>query len=1391
MCRYSVEGVPRVGTTPGFGQGEKSSPKLNFRNVSLSVVNQGDMGLVQRCVIIQKDDNGFGLTVSGDNPVFVQSVKEDGAAMRAGVQTGDRIIKVNGTLVTHSNHVEVVKLIKSGSYVALTVLGRPPGLPHIPLSESESDPGALTSVTSPNSPGQTASSITAPQPVWHENNSVHNQKVDILQKMLSKELQDLQAMKEEYSRSPTPKLQKEIQEAKKHIPQLQEQLSKATGGVQVTSNFSSAFTDSHCQRDTPSHSPKTVPKDGVNSFETTHTEDTPDQNSHFQSSVGSPASQLGTQIIGAEDDYFDTEQEQLCYLYADLYKHTNSKETRRVFMDFNTFFMDRGANLKVAVPDGISSELERRRPEFIPEELHRQYIQLMQDTLLTDIQKNLEDFRQKRSMGLTLAESELTKLDMERLRDRVGMERERSCAEQILSKIEEVLSTMQYVILSYMKHLGVKVKEPRNLEPKRGRMGSFLPKIKKSIKNEKEGEEKVKKPRFPSILGQPRRPSRNDSSAIGRAVELHKQRPQKQSSQAPFNIPEHSEPGRGRPSLSSEGSEPAHTPCVITSPPPSAPDPDTGQSPSSAPPRPGEALLSGDSVDLMSRTPTNFFEFPSSPLEHLPEEDHESDRVYEGGTPRPVRRMDTLGFIEVQSEDDQSYELEADPPNWQQLVSRDVLAGLTPHEIKRQEVINELFYTERAHIRTLRVLDQVFYQKLLSRDGILPPAEVKHIFSNLEEILQLHASIIEQVAAVRKKNETSVIDQIGDDLLSWFSGSEEEKIKRAAGTFCSNQPFALELIKTRQKKDNRFLTFIQEAESNPLCRRLQLKDIIPTEMQRLTKYPLLLENIAKYTEDAEEKEKVKRAGECCRQILNYVNQAVKESENKQRLEDYQRRLDLSSLKQSEYPMIEEFRNLDLTKRKMIHEGPLTWKVNKDKTIDNKAFFVLSMSDNGAHIYELVAQTVSEQKTWQYVITQRAGSIKTKPLSVIALPQPAPPINDGDREEEEEVSTTANQKLSKESERISTGSIQSPEKDVDITSPVALQTTLLSPTPFEVLKPGDGGEGASFPESVLDERPPFMQQRSRQAIAMDDEELVAFDFPPSPYRAEEALKNLMALKQVLLSHLLLEEEGSEEAHFRHRSSAESSRAVSQRGSLDSSVARAHKLRTDRASTASEPASPRTAENSPEREAALVNSEGAKVRGEEAAPGEQMAEQFFESAEGYEESYLILEGYGGVGESSTDEDFLGVAGELNRRRGSAGDSAIDLKKLLSSSSSSSSRRVSSNTTPELSRQVMAHMGLLQANLHHLKEVETRYNILCQRLAGSASDTVDLKKLLSSSSSSSSRRVSSNTTPELSRQVMAHMGLLQANLHHLKVLALKPSLLKTAISTAISFIEYNHQH
>ncbi|CAG6003549.1 unnamed protein product [Menidia menidia] len=339
---------------------------------------------------------------------------------------------------------------------------------------------------------------------------------------------------------------------------------------------------------------------------------------------------------------------------------------------------------------------------------------------------------------------------------------------------------------------------------------------------------------------------------------------------------------------------------------------------------------------------------------------------------------------------------------------------------------------------------------------------------------------------------------------SAFSGAEEEKIKQAVGTFCSNQPFALEIIKTKQKKDSRFISFIQEAESNRLCRRLQLKDIIPVEMLRLTKYPLLLDNIVKYTED------------------------------------YQRRLDLSSLKQTDNPMILELKNLDLTKKTMLHEGPLSWKVNKDKTIelytllledilvllqkqderlilkchsknlsgtadtkhifspiiklstvlvrsvatDNRSFFVLSMSDNGAQIYELMAPTVSDQKTWQALISQRADVIKVKPHSVIPLPQ-----TDGERDGVE-IITAGVSRLSRDPDRTSTGSTQSTDKESSSASRGALQSSLPSSNPFEEVKADEEEEeGFVGPELAYQ-----VAENSRGD---------SFDVFPS--RADEALK----------------------------------------------------------------------------------------------------------------------------------------------------------------------------------------------------------------------------------------------------------------------------------------------
>ena len=69
----------------------------------------------QLTLTIHKDAGGYGMKVSGDNPVFVESVKVGGAAQKAGLFAGDMILKVNGSQVRYSTHTDVVQHIKGKS----------------------------------------------------------------------------------------------------------------------------------------------------------------------------------------------------------------------------------------------------------------------------------------------------------------------------------------------------------------------------------------------------------------------------------------------------------------------------------------------------------------------------------------------------------------------------------------------------------------------------------------------------------------------------------------------------------------------------------------------------------------------------------------------------------------------------------------------------------------------------------------------------------------------------------------------------------------------------------------------------------------------------------------------------------------------------------------------------------------------------------------------------------------------------------------------------------------------------------------------------------------------------------------------------------------------------
>ncbi|XP_041087848.1 LOW QUALITY PROTEIN: rho guanine nucleotide exchange factor 11 [Polyodon spathula] len=1059
-------------------------------------------GLVHRCVIVQKDQQGFGFTVCGDRIVLVQHVRPGGAAMKAGLHEGDRIIKVNGSLVSSLTHQEVVRLIKSGHYVALTLQGPPHSTASLPLltdasSNLRSGPGGLAPPPPPpplppNSAGLSASDrITGPRPL--QDSEVQKHGSQILRKMLKQEEAELQELLEERSRNPSPSLEERIESARRRAKQVRVKIQQDVENSRSRSESSAGYLragEARLSMDSQdadselflSESPRSSPLLPVR---TSH------HRRHGSDAAFTSEQVSRPQIIGPEEEEDDEESylqnemdgpfqdidrlksrpahmavfmryifgqlldpnPLLFYLSVEAYLCSSQKDARSLALQISAHFLEKDAPLKIRVPEDINTEIESR---IQSQEDIRGPLSDLQHLVLPEIQDQIQDYRSKQMMGLgsLFGEGDLQQLDGDPSREKQIVDKQATALWEILSKHEEDRSSpMAAAVLLYLRHAGIKLRDSRvfNLLEKpqeREKWLPFFPKTKKpsSAKKDKEkerdsGEDKKRNPILKYIA-----------------------KPKGGSSQSTFHVPL-SLVEEVHASSSSTEVLPGSVRNMIlqfeNNHEYDSPDPNTQRLSTGSLTEP---LLDSDraagSVKLArSESLKTQGELRKPRVEAVPrsrsdvdmegaaeerEREGEGPRLHQSAsssasslsarsvenqtppyTPKLRRRsMDSPNsmypenLLPNQSEDD------PESQNWQETVGRDVLSTLEPREIDRQAVIYELFTTELSHLRTLRVLDQVFYQKMKT---VLNSEELNCIFPNLPAVIDLHASLCDSMKRLR---DSSFVNAIGDIMLARFEGLAGEGFQEVVSQFCSHQAQALELIKNKQRKEPRFQQLIQECEANPQCRRLQLKDLLVSEMQRLTKYPLLLGNIIKYTDSLNpDLPLLKCAQHCCRGILKLVNQAVKETENRHRLDQYQRKLDLTPLERTTNPVAAQFKNLDLTTKRMIHEGPLTWRVSKDKTIelqallledllvllqrvddrlvlrcptktlgggsdlkmffspivrldsvlvrwwtDKKALFIISTSER--QIYELVAGTSSEKNTWKDLL-EEAVSLATQ------------------------------------------------------------------------------------------------------------------------------------------------------------------------------------------------------------------------------------------------------------------------------------------------------------------------------------------------------------------------------------------------------------------------------
>ncbi|XP_065806961.1 rho guanine nucleotide exchange factor 11 isoform X3 [Labrus bergylta] len=1051
-----------------IGDSERKSSATQQREPLVDYpVDSTGPGLVQRCVVVQKDQLGFGFTVCGERVKLVQNVRSGGAAVKAGVQEGDRIIKVNGQLVSSMSHQEVVKLIKSGTYVALTLQGPPPSSASLPLEPLSTDltsnqrtslGGEAPPPPPPPLPSGLSSTpsqrITGPKPL--QDPEVQKHATQILRKMLEQEEAELQDLLEEQSRNPSPSLEERIESAKRRANQVRVKIQQDLEGTRSECTTSYVIAgEGRLSMDSS--------EGDVEGFESPHSSPSSSfripqhrrQNSdtHTLSDLGGKAQIIGPEEEDEEDDgyafnemdgpfqdiellksrpahmtvfmrYIFTQlldpNPLLFYLSVEAYLGSSPKDARTLAPQICSHFLDPDAPLKIKVREEYLTDIESR---LHAQEDIRGPLSELQQQVLPDIQDQIQDYRNKQMMGLgsLFGEGDLQHLDGDPLKERQVVDRQVTALWEILSKHEEDRSSpLASAVLLYLRHSGIKLRDSKvfpGLSTEKEKWLAFLKTKKLSgIKKDKDGEDKKRNPIL-KYIGKPRTTSQSIRPGSVRNI----------IQQFENNTETGEEGGDAaadpqRLSTSSLGEDSMDSPTISVR---------LARSESLKAQGEGRrrGVTSGTESVPRSRSDVDMEDCGEEregpglrPLQHSTSSSASSSsaRSLENPTPpyTPRSRRRSVDSPLALLPDAVALEEEAcDSQNWQDTVPAQLLATLSPREVDRQAVIYELFTTEASHLRTLRVLDQVFFQKMRS---VLNSEELACIFPNLPQVYELHANLCE---AMKKRRETPIVQAIGDVMLARFEGAAGDEFQEQASQLCSLQTQALELIKNKKRKDPRFAHIIQECEASPHCRRLQLKDLLVSEMQRLTKYPLLLDNIIKHTEaGSSDLPSLQSAQACCRGILQAVNEVVRVTEHRQRLSQYQRRLDAAP----------QFKSLDLTTKRMIHEGPLTWKVSKDKQIeiqalllsdclvllqrgpddrlqlrypsrwlggggggggdsktsfsplvkldsllvrlvatDNKALYVISTTER--QIYELVAGTSSEKNTWKDLLEKTISS----------------------------------------------------------------------------------------------------------------------------------------------------------------------------------------------------------------------------------------------------------------------------------------------------------------------------------------------------------------------------------------------------------------------------------
>ncbi|KAI2632895.1 CNH domain-containing protein [Xylaria nigripes] len=217
---------------------------------------------------------------------------------------------------------------------------------------------------------------------------------------------------------------------------------------------------------------------------------------------------------------------------------------------------------------------------------------------------------------------------------------------------------------------------------------------------------------------------------------------------------------------------------------------------------------------------------------------------------------------------------------WINTVPKEIAESVTDKEKKRQEVISEICYTERDFVKDLEYLRDFWILPLRSKGSPIPAPKrervVQNIFSNVIDHPSIHAVSSRFARALTERQQRNpIVKNLGDIFLEIVPQFEPFIM------YGSKQLEAKFAFENERSSNAYFSKFVDEIERRKESRKLELNGYLTKPTTRLARYPLLLENVLKYTEDGNpDKEDIPKVLQMIRDLLSRVNAESGKAENR-------------------------------------------------------------------------------------------------------------------------------------------------------------------------------------------------------------------------------------------------------------------------------------------------------------------------------------------------------------------------------------------------------------------------------------------------------------------------------------------------------------------------------